>query len=224
MICLYCHAPIKEENDIITIFKPTAPLCAACREKISAWRAGDRCDFCHHLLGETEETCLDCLFLSKKYRRPGKIKCMMDYNEEVKMLFHRFKVNKDAALREIISMFLKYSFGEYDMTIPIPISAAQLQERGYNQTSMVLECAKVSYQDVLLTHTAGRRPDLGKAVRLQSGNPFDFKADFDSASLEGKRVLVVDDIYATGITVHQALEKLYTKNPGIIDVLTFSKV
>ncbi|WP_411843501.1 phosphoribosyltransferase family protein [Salinicoccus sp. HZC-1] len=223
MICLYCHAPIKGESDIITIFRPEAPLCGGCRKKLDRWRAGHRCGFCHRLLKKAEEECPDCLFLSEKYRRPGKIMCMMDYSEEVKMLFHRYKFTKDAALREVIAMFLKCNFGEYDMTIPIPISAARLEERGYNQTSMVLQSAKIPYQDILVTNKAGRQSEMGKAARLQTVNPFDFKADFDSALLEGKRILVVDDIYTTGITVHQAIEKLYTKNPGTMDVLTFSK-
>lgn len=223
MICLYCHSPIKEEADIITMFRPQMPFCGGCRKKLSQWRCGPRCGFCHRLLRKAAEACPDCLFLSKKYRRPGKIMCMMDYSGEVKMLFHRYKFTKDAALREVISMFLKCNFGEYDMTIPIPISATRLEERGYNQTSMVLQSAKIPYQDILVTNKTGRQSEMGKAARLQTANPFGFKPDSDSASLEGKRILVVDDIYTTGITVHQAIEKLYTKNPGAADVLTFSK-
>ena len=223
MICLYCHSGAREEADIITMFRPARPLCSACRKKLSQWREGERCGFCHRLLKRAGEKCPDCLFLSENYRRPGKIMCMMDYSGEVKMLFHRYKFTKDAALREVISMFLKCSFREYDVSIPIPVSAARMEERGYNQTAMVLEAARVPYRDVLVTDKAGRQSELGKAARISASNPFSFKPGFDAETLRGKRLLVVDDIYTTGITVHQALEKLYTKKPDTVDVLTFSK-
>lgn len=223
MICLYCHSRVKGEADIITIFRSVQPLCSACRERLSAWREGERCGFCHRLMGDAGGACPDCLFLSENYRRPRRIMCMMDYSGEVKMLFHRYKFTKDAALREVISMFLTCSFREYDMTIPIPVSRERMAERGYNQTSMVLESAKVPYRDVLVTEKSGRQSELGRTARMAAANPFGFKADFDAGTLGGKRILVVDDIYTTGITVHQAMEKLYTENPETVDVLTFSK-
>src|SRR5699024_4943467 len=167
--------------------------------------------------------CPDCRFLEENYRRPGKIMCMMDYTEEVKMLFHRYKFTKDAALSEVIAMFLKCRFGEYDMSIPIPVSAARMEERGYNQTSMVLRAAKIPYQYILATDKAGRQSELGKRARLTAPNPFYLIDDCAVPSLAGKRVLVVDDIYTTGITVHQALEKIYAMKPCAADVLTFSK-
>lgn len=223
MICLYCHSTIKEEADLITLFRPAVPLCRGCRKQLSVWREGRRCEFCHRLMGGSDDGCPDCLFLSRNYRRPGKIMCMLDYNEEVKMLFHRYKFTRDAALGEVLSMFLECRFREYDMTIPIPVSPERLKERGYNQTSMVLGFKKIPCSDVLVTDKALRQSELGKAERMSAPNPFGFSPDFNAGKMEGKRVLVVDDIYTTGITVHQALEKLYTKDPALIDVLTFSK-
>ncbi|WP_017547877.1 ComF family protein [Salinicoccus carnicancri] len=221
MICLYCHSRIREEADLITMFKRQKPLCMPCRKKLSLWRPGERCASCHRLMDRDE--CPDCRFLAENYRRPGKIMCMMDYTGEVKMLFHRYKFTKDAALSEVIAMFLKCRFGEYDMSIPIPVSAARMEERGYNQTSMVLRAAKVPYRDILATDKAERQSEHSRRARLTAPNPFHLKDDWAVSSLAGKRVLVVDDIYTTGITVHQALEKIYTLKPCAADVLTFSK-
>lgn len=223
MICLYCHGDIKEEVNLITLFERREPLCAVCKISLSRWRAGRRCGFCHRLMQADEAECADCLFLSERYGRPGKIMSMLDYNDEVKMLFHRYKFTRDAALAEVIAMFLKCRFREYDISIPIPVSSHRMEERGYNQTEMVLEAAGVTYTDVLSTDKANRQSELSKTARLESKNPFQFKADFNADSLEGMKVLVIDDIYTTGITVHQAAETLFTKKPVKIDVLTFSK-
>ncbi|WP_033426535.1 ComF family protein [Salinicoccus albus] len=223
MICLYCHADIKEEVNLITLFERSRPLCSSCKMSLSRWREGRRCKFCHRLMQADEAECADCLFLSAYYERPGEIMSMLDYHDTVKMLFHRYKFTKDAALAEVLAMFLECRFGEYDFSIPIPVSEVRLAERGYNQTEMVLDAAGVKYHDALFTEKVTRQSELGKMDRLSAKNPFRFKADFNADALEGMKVLVVDDIYTTGITVHQAAETLFSKKPVKIDMLTFSK-
>src|SRR5699024_12776470 len=117
--------------------------------------------------------------------------------------FHRYKFTKDAALREVISMFLKCRFWEYDMSIPIPVSPARMEERGYNQTSMVLEAAKVPYRDILATDKAGRQSERGKRARSGAANYFYFKDAQVGLMIAGKWILVVISIYSTSFTVHK---------------------
>ncbi|MXQ50731.1 ComF family protein [Salinicoccus hispanicus] len=169
---------------------------------------------------DEESECLDCVFLSERYQPPGKVTCLFDYNEVSKMLFHRYKFMGDCVLAEVIAMFLRDRYGEYDVITPIPISTARMLERGYNQTAMVLDAKGIKYEELLGTSRIKRQSELGKNARSRQENPFFIKK---AAEIEGRRILVVDDIYTTGITVHQAMEKLYTSRPAAIDVLTFSK-
>src|SRR5699024_5366917 len=140
-----------------------------------------------------------------------------------KMLFHRYKFTKDAALREVISMFLKCRFWEYDMSIPIPVSPARMEERGYNQTSMVLEAAKVSYRDIRATDKAGRQSELGKPPSSVASISSSFKDDEVPTMLGGVRVLVVDVFYTSRIPVYLALEIIYTSYSACVVVLMYSK-
>lgn len=221
MICYFCHEGLVEEVDIANLFKRQGPLCHKCRAELSRWRAGKRCDFCHRLMQEQETGCLDCLFLSGRFRPPNSITCLLDYQGPVKMLFHRYKFTGDCALAEVLAMFLGSRFGEYDVIIPIPISRARMKERGYNQTTMVLEANGLKYSDFLAAEDRQRQSTLDKMARARGENPF--RLNCRRGDLSDKRILLIDDIYTTGMTVHQALEKLYTFSPASIDVLTFSK-
>lgn len=223
MRCLYCHEKIQEEINLINLFQSRRKLCRKCELSFIYWRKGRRCSHCHRLMKTSETECTDCLFLSKIYPKVNSITCILDYNEEVKMLFHRLKFVRDAALAEIIAMFLKYNFREYDVIIPIPISDHRLSERGFNQTSLVLDILNIQYMDILITDKVKRQSDLGKACRLRSKNPFKFKEGFSMNTISDRKVLIIDDIYTTGITVHQASALLYTGRPKVLDVLTFSK-
>ncbi|MFD2830259.1 ComF family protein [Corticicoccus populi] len=207
---------------MITLFQKVKPLCISCEVSLGEWRPGERCARCYHLKKPGMTDCPDCQALAI-YPPLRKITCMLDYNEEVKMLFHRYKFVGDAALAEVLAMFLKYNFREYDVIIPVPVSAGRLRERGFNQTAMVLDVLKIKYQDILVTEKTERQSELKKTERLKRINPFRFKEGFDADSIQGSKVLIVDDIYTTGITVHQAAVSLYTGNPSVIDVLTFSK-
>ena len=137
------------------------------------------------------------------------------------MLFHRYKFTGDCALAEVLAMFLGSRFGEYDVIIPIPISKARMKERGYDQTTMVLDAKGLKYSNFLEAEDRQRQSTLSKMERARGENPFHLNCR--RGDLAGKRILVIDDIYTTGMTVHQALEKLYTFSPATIDVLTFSK-
>ncbi|MCG1010176.1 ComF family protein [Salinicoccus sp. ID82-1] len=220
MICYCCHEALAVQLDIVNLFSKQVPLCEKCRREISVWRPGRRCASCHRRMSDEEVECLDCLFLLERYQPPGKTTCLLDYHEMNKMLFHRYKFMGDCALAEIIAMFLPGHYGEYDVITPIPISTQRMTERGYNQTAMVLDAKGIQYEELLGTSRVKRQSELGKNDRSRQENPFFISRP---AGIEGRRILVVDDIYTTGITVHQAMEKLHAFRPAAIDVLTFSK-
>lgn len=98
-----------------------------------------------------------------------------------------------------------------------------MKERTYNQTSAVLEVLGVKYTDMLGTKKVKRQSELSRQERLNSTNPFYLLKNVSSMNLTGKSVLITDDIYTTGITIHQAANVIKVLNFQNIDVLTFSK-
>lgn len=223
MRCLYCHGRADVEMNMLTLFTVPRSLCGECENRIREWRPGKRCGRCRRLMGEEETDCRDCLFISSRFRPVGKITCMLDYNEEVKMLMHRYKFVRDVALAEVLSYFITISQAEYDHIVPIPVSERRFLDRGFNQVTEVLDRAGINHSDMLKTEKVKLQSELSKLERKNSLNPFTFNQAYENVRLQGTRILVVDDIYTTGITVHHAAEVLLHYKTAAVDVLTFSK-
>ena len=223
MRCLYCHIDIKEEMTLITLFTKNEPLCLTCRAALTFKYPGERCGRCHQLLTKKADICLDCRTLTGLYPAVNKIYSTTDYNEDIKLLMHRYKFVKDYALSEVLALLISFNFKRYDYIVPIPVSKARLKERTYNQTSAVMEALGVTYTNMLGTGKVKRQSELSKQERLNSSNPFYLLENVKDMNLSGKSVLITDDIYTTGITVHQAADIIKDLNFQNIDVFTFSK-
>lgn len=72
----------------------------------------------------------------------------------------------------------------------------------------------------MATELRPKQSKLGKVERARAINPFYIKEDVD---LTDKEILLVDDIYTTGLTIHHAGCKLYDKNVRKFKVFTFSR-
>lgn len=223
MICLYCHQVIKEEPTVVSLFKKSAPLCRTCRDSFMEKYAGPRCRRCHQLVKENVAVCKDCQHLMDLYPYINDITVMTDYNDAVKMLLHRYKFLKDHAMAVVIKHLTDFNFKKYDVVVPIPISKGRLKERTYNQVTEMLKVMKVEYRPLLNTEKQKRQADLNREARLTKENPFYLSGDVSHEDFSGMSVLIVDDIYTTGVTVHQAANVIFNLNFQKIDVFTFSK-
>lgn len=222
MRCLYCHGRLEAEIHLLNLFTVPRRLCAECEIRLGQWRQGKRCTRCRRLMGGEAE-CMDCIFLRQRFTPVGEIMCMLDYNEEVKMLMHRYKFVRDIALAEVLSYFITVGRRQYDHIVPIPVSARRFRDRGYNQVTEVLDRARLPHSNMLMTEKVKMQSELSRFERLNSVNPFTFNQAYEGVRLQGTKILIVDDIYTTGITVHHAAEVLLHHEPAAIDVLTFSK-
>lgn len=199
MICLMCHNQLKTEMTILNMFQKESRICMDCRDE---------------LLKET----------NTNYEYPHEVTSFLNYNERVADLFHRYKFMGDNALKEILASFINHNFKSYDFVVPVPLSTKRLSERGYNQVTEVLDCLKIKYTDMLETAHRKRQSERSKSERAKSQNPFTIKDTFDVSVLKNKRILIIDDIYTTGMTMTHAVEVLDAHEVAEIKVLTFSKV
>ncbi len=223
MRCLYCHGRLDAEIHMLNLFAVPRRLCDECGIRLKEWRKGKRCGRCRRLMDERETSCMDCMFLAGRFPPVGEITCILDYNEEVKMLMHRYKFVRDIALAEVLSYFITVRQRDYDHFVPIPVSERRFRDRGFNQVTEVLDRAGISHSDMLKTEKVRMQSELSKSQRMSGANPFTFNPAYEDAGLQGTRILIVDDIYTTGITVHHAAEVLLHHKPAAVDVLTFSK-
>ncbi len=103
-------------------------------------------------------------------------------------------------------------FGSVDVIIPIPLHPDKERKRGYNQAtmfarglsqSMAKPLDETSLYRSVFTETQTRKSRLRRWENVKS-----VFALRDSARLEGKHILLVDDVITTGATMEACINKL----------------
>lgn len=93
-----------------------------------------------------------------------------------------------------------------DLLIPVPLHRKRLRERGYNQSAVIARGVSdvtgiPAHEGVLLRsvfHTSQTtRGRIGRYENVQSG----FRLSPDPPDLQGKKILLVDDVVTTGATL-----------------------
>ncbi len=117
-----------------------------------------------------------------------------------------------------------------DIVAPVPLHWTRLLSRRYNQAGLLSNhLAKIggarSMPDILVrtkrTGTQGGKSNAGRRRNVQG--VFRVQPRYKNA-LEGKRVLLVDDVLTTGATVETAARALLKGGACAVDVLTIARV
>jgi len=155
------------------------------------------------------------------------------YNEPAQKLLHAFKYNSKTSLsKTFVPLMIDYidrhslPLQKFDLITPIPLHPVRLRERGYNQSALLSLGLSRHYgilhtENLLIrqknTHT---QTELGAKQRWTNmEGAFKIK---NSTDVEGKSVVLVDDLYTTGATFHSAAEILKTAGAAKVGALTFS--
>ncbi|AFL53555.1 putative competence protein F [Sinorhizobium fredii USDA 257] len=115
-----------------------------------------------------------------------------------------------------------------DMIVPVPLHAFRLWRRKFNQSAELARCiserAGKPYRPETLHRVRRTRRQVGLAARAREENVRGAFAVAESArpGLEGKRIVLVDDVYTTGATVSAATRALKRAGAGDVTVLTFA--
>lgn len=220
--CLYCHTYYSEPLNAFTFYKKASKLCDDCNHlwEVLKLKTTNRCATCLKLRNETEILCSDCAELASKFKLMNKLYCHYRYDGIVKEMIHQYKFQRDVAIAEIIAEKVKLPHYKYDYIIPIPSPLFRDKERTFNPVQRVLDIQKVNYHCLLATQSPIKQSELSKQKRMQRPNPFVMA---QSVELKGKCILLIDDIYTTGLTVHNAAQLLFDRKIRKFDVFTFAR-
>lgn len=134
-----------------------------------------------------------------------------------------------ARLRKLVcNAFDKLSFHEIDLIIPVPLSAARLRERGFNQAAVIAQTiaghANLPIDETSLRriiNTEKHRVGMDRKARLESvQNAFEVKRP---KLLKGKNILLVDDVFTSGATVSSCAEALKIQGAEKVYALTIAR-
>jgi len=154
------------------------------------------------------------------------------YEGIIKELIHRFKYNQktqyEIVFKNLFKEFLDVFniLRDIDLIIPIPLHPTRLREREYNQSQIIASIVGEIIQkpvvlDILVRlRNTKSQIDLDEKTRIKNiGGCFAVK---NSAQLESKSVLLIDDVLTTGTTLSEAARVIKEFNPRRICALTLA--
>ena len=118
---------------------------------------------------------------------------------------------------EEISNIRIFGAGRPILIIPIPLSKARMRERGYNQAELLAKAfIKNAEENVfeLRTDILTKGKDTPPQARIANRNKrlqnikgaFSFHKNFNPNEIQGRTIIVVDDITTTGGTLTEAMQ------------------
>ncbi len=179
-------------------------LCAACRAELPRLE-GALCPRCA-LPSPGAALCGRCLAETPEYDATV---APLAYDFPADALVHALKFRGELSLASFLGKLLAERIAQretIDLVIPVPLSAARLRGRGYNQA---LEIArhlpgKLDFSSCVRERDATPQTELPWAQRRRNVRG----AFACRRSLEGARVAVVDDVMTTGATLDEMARTL----------------
>ncbi len=154
------------------------------------------------------------------------------YDGLLRDILHKFKYHGKLSAVGFLSAILIENFPEDldppDLVIPVPLFIDRLRKREYNQAVILGECIAdylgVPLDPFLLRRIRDTKPQFeikGDKEKVENIKGAFSITDFDK--IEGKAVLVVDDIFTTGSTLNECTRVLQHAGAFRVQALTLMR-
>lgn len=212
------------------------PVCAGCHAKGSAWcencqkesdsMSGRVCDCCGKP-NPKKNLCYYCLEVQPKYdgaRSWGIYQGLL--RDGLLELKYKRNLGLGEALAEHLKTRLFAEEWEVDMIVPIPLGRKRRKERGYNQAEILAR--PLSWQTGLPINSGAiiRQRETRSQVELSRKEREENVAGAFRAfpkEVDGKNILIVDDVMTTGATLNAAAAALKTAGAAKVYALTVGR-
>lgn len=217
------------------------PRCAGCGEIVAevhsfcpeCWTKveflGDSgCQTCGMPLEATDA--VECGACIARPPRIGRTRSAVAYDELSRSIAIRLKYGRKVALARTMARYMAPLVGRDDdaILVPVPLHRARLWQRGFNQSALVAqEIARRTglRADPRLLRRVKRTPAL-KGMSLsqrQKTVAGAFRVD-DPAELEGRTVVLVDDVLTTGSTANACAKALQKAGAKRVELVSWARV
>lgn len=150
------------------------------------------------------------------------------FEDPLKNLIYQFKFeNKFGLARPFAQLLTDIAPRQVDVIIPVPLHISRLRERTYNQSAlMAKELSSLLGIPTRLTLLRKIRATFSQTDLPKSKRQSNVRGSFevtDSSRINGKRVLLIDDVYTTGATLQECVKTLLRANAKQVYAITLAK-
>lgn len=142
--------------------------------------------------------------------------------------YHKCWLSSKHAARLFVSRVM-VPWQEYDLIVPIPMHWKKRLIRGYNQTDEIARIfgeqtnIPVGYLLIKKQETVPQAACEREQRLCNVRHTCTLAFGIEPALITGKRILLVDDLYTTGATIHEALRVLAASKPASIGVAVLAR-
>ncbi len=222
--CVDCGALIQREGPVA--------LCPACFSKVT-FIASPFCPCCGLPLASPageDHPCGDCITSPPPF---DLARAVGVYDKVLLEAIHRFKYHhhwpSGKALSRLMARHLwpDIELERYDLILPVPLHPKKLRQRGFNQAVFLGRALARQHGLALRVDLIRRKgytmPQVGLDAKDRHQNvrgAFEVKTP---EAVEGKKVILVDDVYTTGSTVSECAMVLKEAGAEEVAVLTLAR-
>ena len=154
------------------------------------------------------------------------------YEGSLREAVHRWKYEGKTRLTPFFGEWMAVGLNHYwksdsfDLLLPVPLHTQRLRERGFNQALLLVkELSRrigIPYEKTILQKKRPTIPQVNlSGVEREKGVRGAFHV-IGKKELEGRSVLLVDDVYTTGATVNECSRVLRRGGAERVDVFTLA--
>jgi ComF family protein len=223
------------------------PRCLSCRGRVED--QGTLCAECWKGLTLLDEPCCFRCGYPFPYRMPEDSLCpscirrlpafdraraVFRYDDASRAMILAFKHSDEIHGAPVYGQWLARAgaalLDEADLIAPVPLHPRRLLRRRYNQAGLLAQAAgRRAGKPVAVDLLSRRRHTASQAQKSPSARQRNVQGAFAvrrrwKDRVQGKRVVMVDDVLTTGATVEECARVLRRAGAGAVDVLTLARV
>lgn len=215
------------------IYPPCCVLCESAR--IDGFN--QVCANCWGKLPRATDTALENLWLTREQDQSifiSHFHAFFEFNENIQAIIHEMKYNGRTRIARELILVLENDIRDFfnrftniEAIIPIPLHDKKIHERGYNQSELLTtEIARIVSLPVLINavvriKNTQSQTKLDAQDRLKNmDNAFSIHNNLE---IQGKMILLVDDLITTGSTINECAKVLIKGGAKEVAALTIAR-